>query len=235
MWHSHMLQLHTWHSPVCTLVFARCHVQTTSANTTHLQSCSEVCAGVRMSALTHTYYLKHKWIMPEIIRVTFRECIGCVCVSGEWQRAAHTHTRTHTHAHTHTRTYTHTYTHTQHTNIHTHRWSKGDSRLWLLVTTCCSVLQCVAVCCSVSTGVTKPGLLVTILESQPIPKFTIRDSFGLTFQKNYHLSLLQRSQENQRLFNWTMCIWVCICIFIGIYVCIYIHIWIIYLCTHMHM
>ena len=149
MWHSHMLQLHTWHSPVCTLVFARCHVQTTSANTTHLQSCSEVRAGVRMSALTHTYYLKHKWIMPERIRVTFRECIGCVCVSGEWQRAAHTHTHTHTHAHTHTRTYTHTYTHTQHTNIHTHRWSKGDSRLWLLVTTCCIVLQCVAVCCSV--------------------------------------------------------------------------------------
>ena len=173
----------TWHSPVCTLVFARSHVQNTSASTTHLQSCSEVRAGVRMSALTHTYYLKHKWIMPEIIRVTFRECIGCVCVSGEWQRAAHTHTRTHTHAHTHTRTYTHTYTHTQHTNIHTHRWSKGDTRLWLLVTTCCSVLQCVAVCCSVSTGVTKPGLLVTILESQPIPKFTIRDSFGAGFSK----------------------------------------------------
>jgi len=165
----------------------------------------------------------------------------CVCV--RWMATCRTHTHAHTHTRTHTHTYIHTHIHTHTTHKHTHtqvikgRFETMTTGNLVLhcVAVCCSVLQCVAVCCSISKGVTKPWLLVTILESQPIPKFTIRDSFGLTFQKNYHLSLLQRSQENQRLFNWTMCIWVCICIFIGIYVCIYIHIWIIYLCTHMHM
>ena len=143
----------------------------------------------------------------------------CVCV--RWMATC----RTHTHAHTHTRTYTHTYTHTQHTNIHTHRWSKGDTRLWLLVTTCCSVLQCVAVCCSVSTGVTKPGLLVTILESQPIPKFTIRDSFGAGFSKKLPCEPSSTFTRTTTAFQFNN-VYVSMYLYIYMYVCMHIYIYI---------